>query len=61
MQPELIIVFRGDDGKWYWNAKASSGEVTQQSEGYSRKQSAVRSAEREAEGSGRQVVVDPQR
>ena len=41
-----IRVFQGNDGQWYWSLKARNGQVMAQSEGYTRRQGAMRAAER---------------
>jgi uncharacterized protein YegP (UPF0339 family) len=44
---KTIEVFKGTDGQWYWHLRAGNGEIVTQSEGYTRKASALRAAKRE--------------
>lgn len=52
-------VFRGegDDSEWYFHRKAENGEIVGSSEGYTRKESAVAEATRQAEEVGGTVEV----
>lgn len=40
-RPVHFEVFRGEDG-WYWRVRAANGEITAQSEGYTRHRDALR-------------------
>ena len=39
-----LEIFRGADNQWYWRCKSANNETWCQSEGYSRRASAIRSA-----------------
>lgn len=41
-----IELLKGRDGQWYWHRRASNGQITDQSEGYTRKDSAKRAAKK---------------
>jgi hypothetical protein len=44
--PNILNIFKGADKQWYWRAKARNGQIIAQSEGYTRRASAVRGAKR---------------
>lgn len=49
-QRDVLEVFRGrgraTKHQWYWHRRARNGEIIAMSEGYTRKSSAIRGAER---------------
>lgn len=42
MSAYRFVVFQGADGQWYWQLVAPNGEITAQSEGYTREADARR-------------------
>lgn len=42
----VLNVYKGKDKQWYWRAKARNGQILAQSEGYTRRASCVRGAQR---------------
>jgi uncharacterized protein YegP (UPF0339 family) len=52
-----IVVFQGNDGQWYYRRVATNGEPVGTSEGYTRKASAKRAAQKEADVWETEVTV----
>jgi uncharacterized protein YegP (UPF0339 family) len=44
MKLAKFVVFKGEDGQWYWKLQAGNGECVAISEGYTRKYSAKKGA-----------------
>lgn len=55
-RPDIIRVFRGEDGQWYVTRKSINGQPRLTSEGYTRKSAAIACAMNE--GNLARVVIE---
>lgn len=55
-KPRIVTVHQGEDGQFYWREQGRNGQITQDSEGYTRLADAVRAAK--AHCAAKRVFVD---
>jgi len=46
----IVELFKGENAKWYFHKKSRNGKITEPSQGYKWKSSAVRAAKRDIPG-----------
>jgi len=51
-----IIIFKGTDSQWYWRIEARNGQPLATSEGYTRKDSARKTAKRVKENLAKAMI-----
>ena len=51
-------IFKGKDSQWYWRLVAANDKIVAQSEGYTRRGSAIRAAERMPELADTTAIVE---
>lgn len=58
-RPKRVEVFQAEDGRWYFHVHNRNGRITEPSQGYTRKDSAVTAARRDAPGLPL-VILEPE-